>query len=129
MREAHAANSRKDATPDISVGDVVMLQKDSTKRVLWKLAVVQKLIAGSDGQVRAAVVKVECSDSQPKLLTRGIRHLFPIEVRAQTMSPSTDNDEHKVPNSPFVMDVTRPATNRRSAAVAGEFRRRQLNIV
>ena len=122
LREAHAANSRKDATPDISVGDVVMLQKNSTKRVLWKLAVVQKLIAGSDGQVRAAVVKVGCSDSQPKPLTRSIRHLFPIEVRAQTMSPSTDNDEHKVPNSPFVMDVTRPATNRCSAAVAGEFR-------
>ena len=129
LREAHAANSRKDATPDISVGDVVVLQKDSTKRVLWKLAVVQKLIVGSDGQVRAAVVKVGCSDSQPKLLARSIRHLFPIEVRAQTMSPSTDNDQYKVPNSPFVMDVMRPATNRRSAAVAGEFRRRQLNIV
>ena len=79
--------------------------------------------------VRAAVVKVGCSDSQPKLLTRGIRHIFPIEVRAQTTSPSTDNDDHKVPNSPFVIDVTRPATNRRSAAVAGEFRRRQLNTV
>ena len=59
LRETHATNSRrKGENPEIAVGDVVLLQNDSTKRALWKLAIVKELLAGSDGQVRAAVVRV-----------------------------------------------------------------------
>ena len=38
LRETHAASLRRNEDPAIAVGDVVLLQNDSTKRVLWKLA-------------------------------------------------------------------------------------------
>ena len=37
----------------IEVGDVMVLRNDSTKRHFWKLAVVQQLLTGSNGVVRA----------------------------------------------------------------------------
>ena len=79
LRETHATNSRrKGENPEIAVGDVVLLQNDSTKRALWKLAIVKELLAGSDGQVRAAVVRVADTGN---LLKRSVKHLIPIEVK------------------------------------------------
>ena len=40
-------SSWKNEDPGIAVGDVVLLQNDSTKRVLWKLAIVKELLPGS----------------------------------------------------------------------------------
>ena len=58
LRETHAASSRKNGDPGIAVGDVVLLQNDSTMRVLWKIAIVQELLLGSDDRIRVAVVQV-----------------------------------------------------------------------
>ena len=41
-------SSWKNEYPGIAVGDVVLLQNDSTKRVLWKLAIVKELLPGSE---------------------------------------------------------------------------------
>ena len=62
----------------IAVGDVVLLQRDSTKRVLWKLAIVKELLPGSDNRIRAAVVQVTGSRS----LLKSMKHLIPIEVKS-----------------------------------------------
>lgn len=62
------------------VGDAVLLQNDSTKRTLWKLAVVEECLPKPDGRIKAAVVKV--ADSK-KLLKTSVKHLFPIEVKSQ----------------------------------------------
>lgn len=76
LRKTHATNSRrKRENPEIAVGDVVLLQKDSTKRALWKLAIVKELLAGGDGQVRAAVVRVADTGN---LLKRSVKDLIPI---------------------------------------------------
>ena len=37
----------------------MVLKNDSTKRHFWKLALVQKLLTGSDEVVRAAMVRVK----------------------------------------------------------------------
>ena len=58
LRKTHAASSRKNGDPGIAVGDVVLLQNDSTMRVLWKLAIVKGLLFGSDERIRVAVVRV-----------------------------------------------------------------------
>ena len=71
LPETHAASSRKKGKPGIAVGDVVLLQNDSTKRVLWKLAIVKELLLGSDDRIRAAVVQVAGSRT---LLKRSIKH-------------------------------------------------------
>ena len=83
LRETHATNSRrKGEKPEIAVGDVVLLQNDSTKRALWKLAIMKELLAGSDRQVRAAVVQVAGTGN---LLKRSVEHLIPIEVKANVV--------------------------------------------
>ena len=101
------------------VGDVVLLQNDSTKRVLWKLALVRELLPGLDGRIRAAVVQVAGSRN---LWKRSVKHLIPIEVRSNI-------DEFTSPGSTGPGDSShRPVTvvnrPRRRAAVDGELLRR-----
>ena len=55
LRESHWINSQKTRTStDVTVGDVVVLKSNSTKRAFWKLEIVEELIAGRDGKIRAA---------------------------------------------------------------------------
>ena len=71
LLETHAASSRKNGDAGIAVGEVVLLHNESTKRVLWKLAVVKELLPGSDDRTRAAVIQVAGSRT---LLKRSIKH-------------------------------------------------------
>ena len=57
----------------------MLLENDSTKRVLWKLAIVKELLLGSDDRIRAAVVQAAGSQT---FLKRNIKHLIPIEVKS-----------------------------------------------
>ena len=65
----------------ISIGDLVLLKNDSTSRAFWKLAKVEELIPGRDGNVRAAGVKVANNSGRPSHLRRVVQHLVPIESR------------------------------------------------
>ncbi|XP_065895893.1 uncharacterized protein [Dysidea avara] len=81
------ANSRRTGTSiDVTVGDVVVLKDDSTKRAFWKLGLVEELIAGRDGKIRAALVRVGSGDTPTRLLKRSILHLYPVEVKNPTVS-------------------------------------------
>ena len=50
LREFHRATGKNEQT--IKVGDVVLVH-DDTPRVSWKMAVIEELIKGNDGLVRA----------------------------------------------------------------------------
>ncbi len=118
LREAHATNSRrKGENPGIAVGDVVLLQNDSTKRALWKLAIVTELLVGSDGQVRAAVVRVADTGN---LLKRSVKHLIPIEVKANVDPLPQPEGSVRSKQGTVTVD-SRP---RRKAAIDGEILRR-----
>ena len=80
LRESHAASTRRSGDAKIMIGDVVLLQNDKTKRVLWKLAIIKELLTGVDSRVRATVVQVSGSRN---LLKRSIKHLIPIEVQSK----------------------------------------------
>ena len=87
LRESHRVNSRRTGTSiDVTVGDVVVLKDDSTKRAFWKLGLVEELIAGRDGKIRAALVRVGSGDTPTRLLKRSILHLYPVEVKNPTVS-------------------------------------------
>lgn len=117
LRQTHATNARRRGeNPEIAVGDVVLLQNDSTKQVMWKLVIVNALIAGIDGKIRAAVVRVADSGS---LLKRSVKHLFPIEVKANIALPEPES--HSEQGNDPVTAVSRP---RRSAAINADFLRR-----
>jgi hypothetical protein len=78
LREYHRTFGKN--TQNIKVGDVVQIHDDSP-RITWKLAVVDELIFGKDGLIRA--VKLRTSYG---LTNRPISKLYPIEEYDNSMS-------------------------------------------
>ena len=106
----------------IQIGDVVV-KSDTSKRLFWKLGIVQQLLKGTDGQVRAAVVRVPESN---RLLRRSVKHLYPIEVRQETSQDASFTEQAEISSEKRVKES--PELNnrrpRRLAAIVGEQLRR-----
>lgn len=51
-------NSRRAANKDPQKGDVVVMVDTTKKRSAWQIAVVERLIRGNDGKIRAAQIKI-----------------------------------------------------------------------
>lgn len=66
---------RNSDTRKISVGDIVLIEDDYTKRLLWPLGHVIETLPGKDGIVR--VVRLVTASGQ---LIRPIQRLYPLEV-------------------------------------------------
>ena len=81
LRECHAVSSKKESRPMIEVGQLVILKDDLTKRVFWKLAIVDELLPGRDGKIRAVKVKVPNEKGSTSTLRRSIQHLIPLEIK------------------------------------------------
>ena len=88
LHESHHINCTQTRLPIISIGDVVVLKDDSTKRSFWNLAVVKELIPGRDGKIRAAWVRVANNNTQPRLLKRSTQHLYLVEVKSLGANPN-----------------------------------------
>lgn len=116
LREAHAASTRRSGDAEIMVGDVVLLQNDKTKRILWKLAIIKELLTGVEGRVRAAVVQVSGS------LKRSIKHLIPIKVQSNcdALAALECPDQREISHDQEIV-VSRP---RQRAAIDGELLQR-----
>jgi len=80
--EVHKASSQAKGGLSISVGDVVVM-KDDSKEMFWRLAIVEELLTGSDGQARAATVRAGKSGRQGQLFQTSVKHLYPLEVSAE----------------------------------------------
>jgi hypothetical protein len=72
LREHHRVTGNNNQM--ITVGDVVQVHDDGP-RSQWKLAVIQELIPGNDGKIRAAAIKTKNG-----LTNRPISRLYPLEV-------------------------------------------------
>ena len=118
LREFHKSTGHNKQV--IKKGDVVVVQ-DDTPRIRWKLAVVESLIEGNDGLVRAAHIRTDkCRTTRP------IVKLYPLEVVSNDNEPQEHQhtsghiDEVTTEaNSPAVVDSTLNRPNvrpRRNAA-------------
>ena len=67
----------------MKIGDVVLVH-DDTPRINWKLAVVEELIVGNDGLVRAAHIRTAQGRTN-----RPISKLCPLEVSSEEPQPET----------------------------------------
>lgn len=81
LREHHRP-SRRDG-PVISIGDVVSVKEDNVKRLNWQIALVDELIKGRDGEVRAAVVRKMDKAGKIARFRRPLQSLYPIELQAK----------------------------------------------
>ena len=93
LREFHKMQSRK--TDSIEIGDLVLLQEDSIKRGQWKIAVVEKLINGKDGEIRGAVMR-KAGKGEPETLIRPLQKLFPLEISSRDHIKTDGNEECKI---------------------------------
>ena len=86
LREHHLQRDKKKGRSSIEVGDVVVVKSDVSNRAFWRLGLVEELVLGSDGQVRAAVVKMgdKSSSGRTVLLRRSIKHVFPLEEKGNS---------------------------------------------
>ena len=90
----------------IQSGDVVQIHDDK-KRIEWKLAVVEGLIRGGDGAVRAAEIRTAKGKTN-----RPINKLYPIEVKDETtkdQKPQEQNTEIVSESSPTKRDAAKQA--------------------
>ncbi|XP_028397211.1 uncharacterized protein LOC114521021 [Dendronephthya gigantea] len=105
----------------ISVGDVVVVHDESQPRGLWRLAKVDKLIIGNDGNARGAVVKVSSKGKRPSTLRRPVQLLYPLEINAEMKHDETEVDRP-------AESVTQPegprVRSRRAAAIRADEQRR-----
>ena len=59
----------------------MLMYDDSHQRGFWRLARVQKLMTGVDGQVRGAVIRVQSKGEKgTTTLRRPVTHLYPLET-------------------------------------------------
>lgn len=68
-------SSKKKRSPELKLGEIVLVGDDHSKRLNWPLAKVVELIPGKDGHVRTVKVK-----TQNGVLLRPIQRIFPLEM-------------------------------------------------
>ena len=106
------------------MGDVVILRNDSTPRMFWKLALVEELLPGRDGIVRAARVKVANAERNPRIFTRSVKHLVLLELNANSQAEVPVESEQEVYIPPAANDNESRLRPRRIAAIRGELLRK-----
>ena len=73
-REFHKTTGNN--TQRVQIGDVVLIH-DDTPRINWQLAVIEDVIKGSDGLIRAVNIRTKSGR-----INRPIARLYPLEVRS-----------------------------------------------
>ena len=74
-------------TNSIHLGDVVLLEDDNSKRLQWKMGIIQNVIFGKDGQVRGVEVRT-INHGKPQILCGPIQTIYPLEVSIHYVSGS-----------------------------------------
>ena len=120
------SSKKLDVKPQVSVGDIVVLYDEQSKRNFWKICKVEDLIIGNDKNVRAAKVKVP-NRKGTSILTRSLKHLIPLEVQLSECSSENKTDSTRLETVPDKDQAEISVSSRkakRNAAIIGEIRRR-----
>ena len=113
LRERHRMKHKGQTTP-LAKGEVVIIKDEERNRNKWKIGIVEDLISGRDGIVRAAKLR-----AGKGTLERAVQHLYPLEL-------SCDRENVQAPLQLNPLAPTfRP---RRDAAVAARYRIQDANI-
>jgi len=75
-------------TPEIKVGEIVLLGSEGRKRVDWPLAKVVELIPGRDGTSRLARLRLASGE-----VIRAVQRLYPLEVMSVPKMPDQSFDD------------------------------------
>ena len=109
LREFHKVSGQNEV--ELKVGDIVQVHSD-TKHVNWRLAVVERLIEGKDGLVRAAEIKTSTG-----FTSRPITKLYPLKVISAT---------HTATKPPKILTPTTPTESTRTPRKAARIAREKI---
>ena len=70
----------------LNIGDAVLIKGEEKNRGVWKMGIVERLIIGKDGVIRAATLRAGKSTLQ-----RAIQHLYPLELNCNRDSKISDD--------------------------------------
>ena len=119
LREV-ASTKKLESEPHVSVGDVVLLYDEQSKRNFVKTCKIDQLILVSDGHVRAAKEKVP-TKSGTTILTRSHKHLIPLEVKSSEVR--TEPGSSKCISKSLDAEESDYRRQQQTAALIGELRR------
>ena len=107
LRERHRMK-HKGQTMALAKGEVVIIKDEERNRNKWKTGIVEELISGRDGIIRAAILR-----AGKGTLERAVQHLYPLELTC---------DRENVRSSPHLNPEALTFRPRRDAAVAAQCR-------
>ena len=131
LREAHAHTSKRgpgDSNTQISVGQIVIVKDEHLLCGLWKLGIVQEVMKGQDGLIRAAIVKVASRERQHLILKRPIQLLYQLEIHCGSTAATPSQaplDPKSCEPSPAEDDLTEQVCLKRAASKKADEVRRQ----
>ena len=88
LRSTHVGNKTKEN--NIKVNDKVTVLGEYQKRDKWQLGKIEKTIAGRDGIIRGAEVKVTEQNKKRTVLIRPLQKLFPLEMNENEIRSSSN---------------------------------------
>ncbi|XP_065902306.1 uncharacterized protein [Dysidea avara] len=114
LRECHRYSGNGTNDDVLQEGQVVLMHNESSPRGFGKMVRIHELIRGGDGLVRGAVLKVPSRDTQPTLLRRPLKCLYPLEecCRAKPVENDKSNTvQSKNPQSSAECFVDKNVSN------------------
>ena len=112
-----AYRSMQTATPpSISVGDLVILRSENTKRSFWKVCRVEELLKDRDGNIRTAKIMVPTDKGNVQFI-RSLKCLVPMEV----------SSKQSINSEAFGKPFPAPACTVKSQTCASETQQAPLN--
>jgi len=123
LREQHSIKNKPRGHQQVEVGDVVILKNDTTKRVYWKLVIVESVIDSKDGTSRAAIIRVVNTEGRSQLLKSSTKHFYYIKVSenpSEFIAVNGDQESNDVNDT----NTIRIRRSHRTAAATGELIRR-----
>ena len=75
----------------------MVVHSEKCLRGLWKIAKIERLLEGADGQVRDAVIRVP-SKSSSKTRRRPLNCMYPLEIECGAPVDPMDNDSPQKEN-------------------------------
>ena len=122
LRERHRLK-HESKDHHITVGDVVLIKSAERNRNKWPLGIVEDLIVGRDGVVRAVRLR-----SGRDRLERAVQQLYPLELSCDIFKKDVDNTSATKPETTSVeLDPSASEfTPKRGAAIEAKKRIREL---